>query len=167
MRPRRKGPLRKTIKCTPTELGHYGHLKLRWMEIGHDTILTWWWWWWWWWFVRPMCFTIPTTNSYFPLPPSKKCTSLWLLSWMVPLTVKSAATTESSSCIHEPRAACICRPHVDQGSRSGIFCVGLCLQTLSWVLDNLYIMYCNAISCTRSWSFNYSYYITHSWHVSV
>ena len=36
MGPRCKGPLRKLINCTRTSIGHFGHLKLRWMGIGHD-----------------------------------------------------------------------------------------------------------------------------------
>ena len=105
-----------------------------------------------------VCGTYVFHNSYnqFLLPPPvspKNCTSLWLLSWMVPLTVNSIATTESSSCIHEPRAACVYRQHVDPGSRSGIFVFGLYFQPLSWVLDDSCIMYCNATHCVRSWSF--------------
>ena len=117
--------------------------------------------------VMMVCETHVFHNSYtqflLPLPLPKHCTSLWLLSWMVPLTANSATTTtESSSCVHKSRTACIYCPHVDPGSRSGIFYVGLCLQALSWVLDDSYIMHCNAIYCVRSWSFKqkYSYY----WH---
>ena len=100
-----------------------------------------------------------------PSPLQRNYMLLWLLSWMVPLTVNTAATIQSSSCVHDPRAVCIYRPCVGPG----IFDVGLCLQTLPWVLDDSYIMYRNATYCIRSWSFRQKYncYLTHVGHVSV